>query len=670
MGPSLNLDLEKNMIKHVMKIRLAVVILWLFVPPNSRAADRETALSPLDRIARAEAGGKLTEEEATLLSIRAIAHPDLLPAEYQSAERRLERCGTPVIQQAWQDASRFSPRGQAQLAAELARPSTSSAYDSPNGYFRIHYNTSGAHAVPLADLNTNSVPDYVEKLADYCDSSWRQEVLQYGYLSPPSDGGVGGNSAYDIYCQSIGAYGYASTETPGPQPWNDWTSYVVVHSTFAGFPANTDPDGDVAGAAKATVAHEFQHSCQFAYDAGENGSWMEMCATYIEDEVFDPVNDNYNYLPNFFSQPQTALFSVSPYGAFVWPRYLSEVYGDAAIKAIWDDCISGSALIAMDNVLSGMGSSRDLAVAGFTAWNWITGSRNDGVHYEEGGAYPLMPVMRTHSSYPVGTQTSTQPPGGMACNYVRFNTGSLPAGRSLSLTFDGEDGWLWAARIVARNSGGTFDIVLFSLDGGGVGAASLPNASSYTNVALVSSLLNVTGGANYEYSACVGPAAPDLLLPTDASMAAVPVDLEWDGVAGAISYRYQVDDLPLFGSPEVDSVIASFTTVVPGLAQGSLYYWRVSVTDACGESGFGAVHSFTATCGVSLTGDVDASGSITSADLIVMVNHLFKSGPPPLPQPEAGDVDCSGTLTSADIVKLVNFTFKSGPPPCDVCTIL
>jgi hypothetical protein len=45
----------------------------------------------------------------------------------------------------------------------------------------------------------------VEKIALYADSSWRMEVLQYGYLPPPSDGGAGGSSAYDIYCQSIGA---------------------------------------------------------------------------------------------------------------------------------------------------------------------------------------------------------------------------------------------------------------------------------------------------------------------------------------------------------------------------------------------------------------------------------------------------------------------------------
>jgi len=75
-------------------------------------------------------------------------------------------------------------------------------------------------------------------------------------------------------------------------------------------------------------------------------------------------------------------------------------------------------------------------------------------------------------------------------------------------------------------------------------------------------------------------------------------------------------------------------------------------------------------CIVSLTGDVNGDNVITSADIIWMVNHIFKGGLPPIPCPAAGDVNCDGALTSADIIVLVNFVFKSGPPPCDVCSII
>lgn len=649
--------------------KVLLAALYILAPAGARGAS-DAAGTPILRISAALNRGDISREAATLLSVRAILRPDLLPAEYRVENALPERCGTQIVREALAASRGLSRSAQAQIASDLVRPSLVNSFDSPGGFFRIHYNTSGGHAVPAGDLNANLVPDYVERIADYSDSSWRQEVQQYGYLPPPSDGGVGGNGAYDIYCQSIGAYGFASPESAGPEPWNDYTSYVVVHSTFAGFPPNSDPDGDVAGAAKATVAHEFMHACQFAYDVDENGNWMEMTATWMEDEVFDLVNDNYNYLPGFFNQPETPLFSVSPYGAFVWPRQIAEAYGAATIESIWDSCITASALLAIDKVLVGLGGSRDESFADFSVWNWITNSRDDGLHYEEAVSYPLMPVMRSHSTYPVLTQTSIEPPGAMGTNYVRFITSGLPAGKPLVITFDGEDGWVWAAQIVGENGGGVFEAVPFALDPNGAGEATLASASSYANVALVVSLQSVSGGANYEYSACAGSQPPLTVSPEDGDTTGSPVPLEWEAVPGALTYRVQVDDDSTFGSPEFDSVTTGIQTEVEGLPLGVQHYWRVSVTDVCGESGFGEVSSFLPQCAVLITGDVDVSGAVTSSDLIIMVNYIFKSGAEPQPQAEAGDVDCSGTLTSADLVKMVNYVFKSGAPPCNVCTII
>jgi len=64
------------------------------------------------------------------------------------------------------------------------------------------------------------------------------------------------------------------------------------------------------------------------------------------------------------------------------------------------------------------------------------------------------------------------------------------------------------------------------------------------------------------------------------------------------------------------------------------------------------------------TGDTNFDGVITSADIIHLVNYVFKGGLPPQPVPRSGDVDCSGAITSADIIGLVNYVFKGGTPPC------
>jgi len=73
-------------------------------------------------------------------------------------------------------------------------------------------------------------------------------------------------------------------------------------------------------------------------------------------------------------------------------------------------------------------------------------------------------------------------------------------------------------------------------------------------------------------------------------------------------------------------------------------------------------------CPITLTGDVNLNGSINSADIIALVNYVFKLGAPPDPCPAAGDVNCNGAVTSSDIIALVSFVFKGGPPPCDGCT--
>jgi hypothetical protein len=75
-------------------------------------------------------------------------------------------------------------------------------------------------------------------------------------------------------------------------------------------------------------------------------------------------------------------------------------------------------------------------------------------------------------------------------------------------------------------------------------------------------------------------------------------------------------------------------------------------------------------CPIVLTGDVNNNGSISSADIIYLVNTVFKGGPAPVPCEAAGDVNCSGSLTSADIIFLVNFVFKSGAAPCDACSLV
>ena len=85
-----------------------------------------------------------------------------------------------------------------------------------------------------------------------------------------------------------------------------------------------------------TAAHEYFHAVQFAYDFFEDGWFMEATATWAEDELFDTVNDNVNYLPigqlgrpipGRKAGPSFALdgfWDGNYYGNWIFFRYLTE----------------------------------------------------------------------------------------------------------------------------------------------------------------------------------------------------------------------------------------------------------------------------------------------------------------------------------------------------------
>jgi agmatine deiminase len=65
---------------------------------------------------------------------------------------------------------------------------------------------------------------------------------------------------------------------------------------------------------------------------------------------------------------------------------------------------------------------------------------------------------------------------------------------------------------------------------------------------------------------------------------------------------------------------------------------------------------------VYICGDANEDGVTNSADVVYLIDYLFKDGLQPQPW-EAGDVNCDGVINSADVVYLINYLFKGGPMP-------
>jgi hypothetical protein len=58
---------------------------------------------------------------------------------------------------------------------------------SPKGYFRIHYDTAGFHAVDLKGKDKNGIPDYIDSVCAVFDYVYEISVLQMGFIRPLTD---------------------------------------------------------------------------------------------------------------------------------------------------------------------------------------------------------------------------------------------------------------------------------------------------------------------------------------------------------------------------------------------------------------------------------------------------------------------------------------------------
>jgi hypothetical protein len=64
-------------------------------------------------------------------------------------------------------------------------------------------------------------------------------------------------------------------------------------------------------------------------------------------------------------------------------------------------------------------------------------------------------------------------------------------------------------------------------------------------------------------------------------------------------------------------------------------------------------------------GDVNVpygDGTVDAADVVFLLNYLFRGGDPPVPYIE-GDTNCDGTVSPGDVVYLINYLYKGWPPP-------
>jgi len=138
-----------------------------------------------------------------------------------------------------------------------------------------------------------------------------------------------------------------------------------------------------------TTAHEFFHVIQFGYTYNMSLIWwMEQSAVWMEDRIWDDVNDYLAYLKDFFyyskSYPIDSNDGNYKYGAVLWPMYLTRKFGDGVIRAAWETLASAAhnRITNFDEVIPG---GLNAALNEFGVWNYFTRERApDGQFYPDG----------------------------------------------------------------------------------------------------------------------------------------------------------------------------------------------------------------------------------------------------------------------------------------------
>jgi hypothetical protein len=304
----------------------------------------------------------------------------------------------------------------------------------------FHWVRRTADAPAHADANDNGRPDFVDDVVTTLNTVWRTEIGRFDFRKPKSDRtsrNHGPNGKIDIYLADIGDqgyYGYCASDDPhdfgGRYRYWDASAYCVVDDDFS---PSQFPGASGVAALRVTLAHEFFHAIQFAYDYFEDRWFMESTAVWMEDEVYDAVNDNLQYLPDSpISDPTRPLddnrtqFGV--YGDWIFIRFLSEYLGShadhdiAVVRRAWE-LADGSrrgpdkySLKAVAIATKQQGQPFVRAFARFGAVNDVAQA-----WYEEGAAngYPSPP---SHGVSLAGTDTdgNSYSMNHLTDRYVRF----------------------------------------------------------------------------------------------------------------------------------------------------------------------------------------------------------------------------------------------------------
>lgn len=422
---------------------------------------------------------------------------------------------------------------RAEAARILARPTDGDADPQGFGYgvgalptqacqggFCVHWARASADAPDLTDANGNGTPDYVDRVFATL-TKVAGTYAKAGYRKPVADGtrGGGGSDQFDVYLvdsgtRGPGVYGYCAPENVS-RTSRSASSFCALDNDFAEFPTHTPTEN-----MQVTVAHEYFHAVQFAYDIWDDIWFLEATAAWVEDEMFDSVNDNVQYLRSSpIGQPMVPADKgkgIRVYGSWILFRYLSELEPKSKaglptiIRDIWRKAAGPAYSIqAVQQVLKSRHRNFTTTLATFADAN-----RNPKRRYAEGRQYPTAKAVESATIAAGRGARATLQVDHLASGTYQFapGAGTAGGGTRLRVVVDLPDAARAPAAVVTvALSSGKLRTRLVKLTSSGAGRLTVPFSSrtvDHVDVTLVNASTRYTCERGTPYS-CGGKAKDD-----------------------------------------------------------------------------------------------------------------------------------------------------------------
>jgi hypothetical protein len=253
-------------------------------------------------------------------------------------------------------------------------------------HFCVHWVDEGLDAPNLGDRDRDGIPDFVERVLRVAERVHRVENGKLGWREPKSDGRRGGrNGRTDVYLSQIGGelFGYAAPDRgqvpEGGRIPRRLHGYLVLDNDYSAFEfPGTKPLEDL----QVTFAHEYNHILQFGYDAYQDPWFAEATATWMEDQVYNGIDDYLRYVRRWVRLWETPLTtnSIKEYGSAVWNQWLARRYGPEIVRKAWAGAIDakpgGFSVASYERALRSSGPSdlsRDFTRFAAAVAEWRTG---------------------------------------------------------------------------------------------------------------------------------------------------------------------------------------------------------------------------------------------------------------------------------------------------------